>query len=210
VQIDFEVERKGPSGVKKIEVYMTEDDGQSWTKWPDPNETSSPIQLALPNREGLYGFRLVLYSGVMRSEGPPRPGVDTPQFRLLVDWTPPKVEVFQPVLDTNQPNVLILPYRATDANLVPASVTLHYSSRHDGGWKAITDSATRPSQRWKGINDCTWTLPPDIPDGVYLKLTARDQAGNSSEFITAEPVTVDLNKPTARVKTVTPSSQVRQ
>jgi hypothetical protein len=43
-------------------------------------------------------------------------------------------------------------------------------------------------------------LPPDLPNRVHLKVTARDRAGNVGERVTRDPVMVDLHKPTARVK----------
>jgi hypothetical protein len=56
---------------------------------------------------------------------------------------------------------------------------------------------------WSEVKDgqeCSWTLPPDVPNSVYLRLVARDQAGNVAEWIGRDPVTVDLNKPVARFK----------
>jgi hypothetical protein len=197
VQLDFEVDRQGPSGVKKIEVYMTWDDGHSWMKWWETANTNPPLQLTLPDREGPFGFRLVLYSGAMRSEGPPRPG-DSPQVRLFVDWTRPDCTLYTPTMDPSQPNALVLHYKATDPNLVTNSIALEYSTRPDGDWKMITAPPSRPSSLGHGIRECTWSLPTDPPDAVYMRMTALDLAGNRGEFITRDPITVDLNKPTVK------------
>jgi hypothetical protein len=162
----------------------------------------------LPKADGLYGFCMVLYSGVGQSEGPPQRG-DPPHFRLLVDRTLPQVTLFEPVLDSSQPNALVIRYKASDANLVPGSVTLFWKSRPEQPWQPLTASAAHPSSQFNGVQECSWSLPADVPNSVYLRITARDQAGNVGEFVTRDPVTVDLNKPIARVKAVVPASYRR-
>jgi hypothetical protein len=208
VAIDFDVDRKGPSGVRKIEVYATQDDGQTWVKYSESLNTTPPLQLELPGKDGLYGFCMVLYSGVGQSEGPPRSG-DAPHFRLLVDRTAPQVMLFEPMLDSSQPNSLIVRYKASDANFVPNSVSLYWKGRPDQPWQPMTASPAHPSSQFPGVQECSWSLPPDVPNSVYLRITARDQAGNVGEFVTRDPVTVDLNKPVARVKAVVPASYRR-
>jgi hypothetical protein len=208
VALDFEVERKGPSGVKKIEVYITQDEGQKWYRYSETFATNPPLQLVLPENEGTYGFRLVLYSGVNQSEGPPRPG-DRPDVTLLVDRTAPQVELYGPTLDPTQPNALLLRYKVSDANLDPRTVKLEWAQRPEGPWKPIDTSSPRPSAQWPGVRENSWVLPLDLPDSVYLRLQATDLAGNKGEFVTRDPVTVDLHKPTARVKRVMQVSQSR-
>lgn len=207
VAIEYEVDRKGPSGVKKVEVYMTQDDGRTWRPYSDSFDVNPPLQLTLPEKDGLYGFRLVLYSGVNQSIGPPQAG-EPPDVRLLVDRTAPQVEIYAPVPDPLQPNALVLRYRAGDTNLVVDSVALSWSARPDAGWQPINAGPSRPSQ-WAGVKECVWNLPPDVPDGVYLRLTARDQAGNVGQYTSPGPVTVDLQKPIARVKAVVPAAPRR-
>jgi hypothetical protein len=209
VAIDFDVDRKGPSGVKKIEVYVTQDDGQTWFRYSESLNANPPLQLDLPGKDGLYGFSMVLYSGVGQTEGPPRPG-DAPQFRLLVDRTAPQVVLYEPVLDPAQPNALILRYKAADANLVPGSVAVYWKSRPDQPWQPLATGAVHVSGQFAGVQECSWTLPPDVPNSVYLRVTARDQAGNVGEFVTRDPVTVDLNKPVARFKGVVVQTGLRR
>ena len=60
------------------------------------------------------------------------------------------------------------------------------------------------------MKECTWLLPTDVPDAVFLRLTARDLAGNIGERITRDAVTVDLQKPTARVKRVVTAATTTQ
>ena len=51
-----------------------------------------------------------------------------------------------------------------------------------------------------------WPLPAGMPTHrVYLRVTATDRAGNRSEVVTREPITVDLMKPKARIVAPTAS-----
>jgi len=212
VGLEFEIDRKGPSGVKKIETYITQDDGQTWFRYGETYETISPLQLVLPDKEGVvYGFHIVAYSGVMQSEGPPKNGT-LPDVRLMADRTAPVVEWYPPVPDANLPNALSLRFIVQDPNLSPNSVTLEWSRLPNSGWQNISPTnlhgVTAPGV--PNLKECTWILPPDIPDAVYLRLTARDLAGNVGERITRDPVTVDLQKPTARVKRVVTTTTTTQ
>jgi hypothetical protein len=211
VAIEFTVERQGPSGIKKIQVYRTLDDGRTWGLYWEtpPNQTTSPLKLPLPKEEGLYGFRLVLFSGVDQSVGPPRTG-DKPDIRLQVDRTPPALSLYPPTINPNEANGLLLHYYVYDANLDPKSVSLYWSHQPGGDWKPMAIDTPRTSTLDSRLKECTWTLPPELLDHVYLRLTACDLAGNQAEYITRDPVTVDLHKPTARVTGVITVGQQRK
>jgi hypothetical protein len=49
-----------------------------------------------------------------------------------------------------------------------------------------------------------WRVPAGTPARVYLKATARDAAGNVTERVTIDPVTVDLTTPRARINGIVP------
>jgi hypothetical protein len=166
------------------------------------------LLLTLPEFEGIYGFRLVLFSGADQSIGPPRSG-DSPDpgLRLLVDRTSPKVSLYPPTVAPGQPNALTLHYDASDSYLDPKSVSLYWSQQPIGNWQPIHASAPRTSSLNSRFKECTWSLPADLPDRVYLRVTACDLAGNQGEAITRDPVTVDLHRPTARVTGITIGQQ---
>jgi hypothetical protein len=206
IAIEFEVQGKGPSGVKRIQVFVTQDDGRTWLPYRDANQSAPPLQLPLPENEGLYGFRFVPYSGVGQSVGPPRPG-DLPHVRVQVDRTQPKVELYQPTIAPGQPNALVLHYIASDAHLDRDTVKFYWSLQPNGGWQPISVDEPRPSSLDPRLFERTWSLPADLPDHVYLRLTACDLAGNEGEHITRDPVTVDLHKPTIRVTCIHPATQ---
>jgi hypothetical protein len=201
VSIDFAVEQQGPSGVKKIEVYMTQDDGETWRPWTETYDVNSPLQVQLPQApyEGTFGFKLVAYSGVLQSFGPPQRG-DAPDVRLHVDRTPPKVDLYPLEPDPAQVNAVLVRYKAIDSNLLPNGISLYWAPQQTGPWSPIQVGVGRPLPGYQDLQECSWALPPNLPNRVYLRVTARDLAGNVGEFITRDPVTVDLHKPVVRFK----------
>jgi len=216
VMLDYEVENLGPSGVSKIEIYLTNDDGRSWRKWDKVDRGQvphgdglhagkMPVSVRLPDQDGVYGVRLVVHSGTNHSKAPPASG-DGPDLRIALDRTKPAVQPYPPEMDPAQPNALILHWVANDANMAPNPIQIFYSENQNGPWTPITTASPgglTPSALPGGVANngaYTWMLPPNPPARVYLKFTARDLADNVAEEVTAEPIPVDLHVPDARVK----------
>src|SRR5438046_474513 len=109
-------------------------------------------------------------------------------------------------------NALTLRFSVQDPNLAPNSIVLEWSRQPNGGWQTIAPSNLRAAAvpGLPSLRECTWLLPADVPDAVFLRLTARDLAGNVGERITRDAVTVDLQKPTARVKRVVTAATTAQ
>lgn len=212
VTIDYEIERQGPSGISKVEVFLTQDEGRSWMKWQElvRNDSSHgeltpasslPVTIRLPEREGLYGFRIVPFSGSQLSAGAPQSG-DAPEVRIQLDKSIPYVELFKPEADPKDPNVLILQWRATDSNLTRSPIRIFYADTPNGEWKPVNSGGLDSAGGMPNTGRLAWVLPPGMPLKVYLKIMAEDRAGNIGEAVTPQPVVVDLHKPAGRVKGV--------
>jgi hypothetical protein len=203
VTLEYDVTKFGPSGVSNVDVYVTRDDGRSWQPWgavqnvslPSPTDLKGPaaalrrsLTVDLP-AEGVYGFYLVVKSGVGLGKPPPQGGT-LPQVRIELDMTPPKADLYQLQPEPSRRDALVVSWEVSDRNLTAHPVTLEWAERRDGRWEQIaTDLPALPSR-------FTWQLPPGgIPPRVFLRLTVRDNAGNVSVAETPEPVLVDLNEP---------------
>jgi hypothetical protein len=84
---------------------------------------------------------------------------------------------------------LILRWTASDDNLEPRPIALFYSSHPAGPWSTIATSVTN-----SGVYD--WQVERHVPARIYLRVEARDLAGNIAAFQSSEPVTIDLPQPT--------------
>jgi hypothetical protein len=212
VTVEYEIERQGPSGVSRVDVYVSQDEGRTWMDWqhltrndfaqavPAPAATL-PVTLRLPDRDGQFWYRLVPISGADLSTGPPRAG-DLPDVRIQVDRSAPVIELFSPQPDARDANALTLSWKATDPNLATSPVRIFWSESPAGEWKSVTpagptglDGASLPA-----TGKYTWSLPPGMPLKVYLKAVAVDQAGNSGEAVTPQPILIDLLKPSGKVR----------
>lgn len=190
--LNYQVEKVGPSGVGDVEFFITEDGGQKWFRYGPDEDLQSPFRIDVP-REGNYGFQVRVKSGVGLMAEPPRPG-EVPAIHVTVDETPP-VASLQPPSQTAgaKSPVVQLRWAVEDANPVKEkAIDLDFASSPDGPWTPIAT----------GIDDqgaYDWALESTPPGRMFVRLTARDAAGNAGQAVTAEPIMVDLTRPTARI-----------
>jgi hypothetical protein len=193
--VAYEVSKLGPSGIGSVELYRTRDDGQTWEKYAYDATVGvvakgvrlqRMVQFHDGEPDGIYGFVLVIKNRANIGRRPPQPG-DAPEIRIELDTTRPEADLFTPVRDA-QPGCLLLTWRAADKNATPSPINLEWSEQRGGPWHPIgTDLPNTGRYSWK--------LPDEMPVNVYLRLRARDLAGNETAVITPNPLPVDLHEP---------------
>jgi hypothetical protein len=191
VSFDYEVVHAGPSGIGKVELWMTPDDGKTWDKFTESTNINPPLTVDLPG-EGVYGFRLVVQSKAGYHKPAPVPG-ELPEMRLELDLTPPMAKLFAPEPDPKQADTLMLTWTATDRNLAAKPITLEWAEQPDKEWQKIVAD-------WPNEGHYTWKLPRNIPYLVYLRLTVRDTAGNINIAQTGKPINIDLSQPEGHLR----------
>jgi len=206
--LNYRVETRGPSGISRVDLWVTRDDGKSWVWWSqhDGREPAVKVNLATSSNaqpEGLYGFRLVPVSGAGLSDAAPTAG-DTPDMRLIVDVSAPNVKIFPAIADPNDPNSLVLQWEATDKNFGDDPIALEWCEGPGGPWKPVattasSDAAGVAAKRLPNTGKYSWHVPNGLPPRVYLKVTAKDSAGNITEQVTRDPILIDLTKPRAKI-----------
>jgi hypothetical protein len=197
IQLNYKIEDQGPSGVKTVEVWYTEDPQcKTWTKYPQDANGQPPYTIDV-DHEGRYGFTLVARSGVDFGEPPPKPG-DQPQVWVEVDTTKPKVTVLRAEpgrgLDKGK---LFIEWTATDKFLRARPITLSYAENPTGPWKPIVTNSDNTRQY-------VWQMPDGLPFQFHVRVEAIDEAGNVGSDTTNRPVKVDLAIPKVRVISVEP------
>jgi hypothetical protein len=208
----------GPSGIARMDLYVTRDDGRSWIRWSTHSGSESPVKVILDAKfnqelEGEYGFRLVPVSGAGLSEGAPVAG-STPEIKIQLDTTAPVIKVYQPTPDINNRGALMLHWEATDRNFGKEPISIEYSENPTGPWKPVTGGdavipvaggGMQGTPRVANTGNYSWQLPGNLQTPkVYLKFVAVDLAGNRSEVVTPNPILVDLLKPRAKIQGITP------
>jgi hypothetical protein len=203
VTLDYEVAKFGASGVGSVDLFVTRDDGRSWQRLGGEQNPTLPLPAdargtgtvrrsmtaELPG-EGVYGFYLVVRSGVGLGKPPPQNG-EPPQMRVEVDLTPPQATLYRLEPAAGVKDALVINWDAKDRNLTPNPITLEWAERRDGRWESIGGAELPNTGRY------VWKVPANVPPKVFLRLTARDSAGNVGVAETQDAITVDLNEPEA-------------
>jgi hypothetical protein len=190
--LEYRIDQIGPSGIGKVEVYMTADQGQTWQRLCDDPDRRSPVEFDLPG-EGLYGIRLAITNGNGFGGTPPRRG-DAPTCWIEVDTSAPFVQL-RPVETQVSNGALEIRWQATDKNLGSEPVNLFYRSRADGPWQVIARNV-------KNDGVYRWTFPHEASQ-FFVKVEVTDLAGNVARAESANPVLLDVTEPRATVLGVT-------
>ncbi len=191
--VDFRIDQVGPSGVGKVEIYMTPDRGLTWHPLREAADKRSPTDIKLPG-DGVYGIRVVVTNGNGFGGRTPLKG-DQPHCTIEVDTTAPFVQLRSAEVLPSSGQVE-LKWNATDKNLGSEPVSLFYRTRTDGPWQVIA----------KGVkNDGLhrWAFPRDAGGQFFFKVEVTDQAGNMSQAASSQPVLIDMTEPRATVLGVT-------
>jgi hypothetical protein len=192
VFLTYSIDQTGPSGVGKVQIWMTRDRGQSWECLGEDPDRQSPAEVLLPG-EGLFGVTLVVSNGRGFGANPPAPG-DAPDWWIEVDLTKPVAELIsvQPSKGSD-PGVMVITWNARDKNLGPEPVDLYWSANRDGPWMTIAKGV-------KNDRQYRWSVPQEVGSQAYVRLTVTDLAKNVSESVTPEAVPLDdLSRPRIRV-----------
>jgi hypothetical protein len=196
VSVDYNVNRKGPSGVSKVEIYGTVDGGRTWKRFGEDADRASPADVTLPG-EGIFGLRLVGINGNGFGK-PPATGAQ-PTTNIEVDLTRPKIQSWSvaPIKDGK----LEIRWLVLDKNLGNCPVNLSYAHDRGGPWKPLC-------KKLKGEGAYQAAVPADAGDQIAIRIEAMDLAGNVARSESQEPLIVDRMEPEINVVgvTVTPRS----
>jgi hypothetical protein len=195
VFLEYQIEQAGASGVGKVEIWITSDQGQSWKRLGEDVDRKSPAEVDLPS-EGLFGVSLVVTNGRGFGGTPPSTG-DVPDWWIEVDATSPVGELISVRPGHgDESNTLIIAWTARDANFGAEPIDLYYSSSREGPWSVIAKGV-------KNDGRYRWVVPQEVGAQTYVRLVATDKAGNSCICETGQPVALDdMSRPRARVVNV--------
>jgi hypothetical protein len=197
MELNYKIPTIGPSGVGMVELWMTQDEGQTWTKHSEKAEPQPPYVFDVPG-EGVYGFTLLVKSKAGLSRPAPKPG-DPPSIRIEVDTTLPYVELHPVEADPRRKDILFLLWKAEDRNLSTNPITLQWSENPNGPWQAIAENIANSGGTAPLTGRYAWQLPPKMPYRIFLRVEVRDRAGNVGIAQTQEPVLVDLTVPEVEI-----------
>jgi hypothetical protein len=200
VSLDYQIEQQGPSGISKVEVWTTKDEGLTWQRLCEDRSPHhrSPVEFDLPG-EGVFGVSVVVTNGSGIGGNPPARG-DTPDYWVEVDVTKPAAQLVgvRPGSGDDAGTVQVN-WVASDKNLGPTPVDLYFAAQPGGPWTQIAHGIRNEGNyRWKVVRDSGPNL--------YFRIDVTDRAGNLTRCVSAEPLVMDLARPRARVLGITASA----
>ncbi len=190
-QIGYKLQDVGPSGVASVELYITQDNGVTWYRYGVDDDNQSPFQVEVP-REGTYGFTLGVRSGAGLASDPPQNG-DPAAIVVTVDQTAPRLELL-PVEQGHgrYAGKLVISWKCTDDNLGEKPLTLFCSRTGHAPWTPISGPV-------ENSGSFVWNAEPGLGPKFFLRIEARDLAGNVQVVELPQPVVIDLARPTAKI-----------
>jgi hypothetical protein len=168
----YSVDAAGPMGLDKVELWVTRNGGRDWNLWGTDEDMQSPFLVEV-EREGIYGFRVVLVSKNGLASQTPRAG-DLADLWVGIDTTSPVAEITSAAYGSGpHAGHLDVQWTATDDHLGPRPITLAFSEQPDGPWTTIASGLPNDGQYF-------WRVDAGVPDQFYLRLEVRDEAGNET------------------------------
>ena len=199
-QLEYDIDAVGPSGAKAVELWMTPDGGNSWSRMAIDEDLRSPVN-AVVEREGIYGFRILVIGNDGLRARQPKNG-DPADMWVNVDTTLPTVNIKAVPYGRGQDaGNLLVQWTASDANLRMRPIKLSWSTTAQGPWTTIEDGIRNTGQY-------AWKPAANVPDQVYLKLDVRDVAGNTASHQLNRPIDVTGLLPRGRIRGITPVQQL--
>jgi len=193
-ELEYDVESVGPSGIARVELWGTRDGGRTWTSFGRDDDKLSPF-LVRVREEGIYGFCIAVQSGVGLGDEPPQPGSPA-QVWIGVDLTKPLARILSAEqVPGSGPGQLVIRWQVEDWMLAARPIGLYFSPSREGPWSPIATGLENTGQY-------AWALDRRTAEQLFLRLEARDEAGNVGIFETPLPISIDQRRPQGRIREV--------
>jgi hypothetical protein len=196
--LQYDLESVGPSGVRTVHLWCTQDGGHTWTQWTEDEDRTSPILVDV-EREGVYGFRIVVENNDGLSVSPPQEG-DSAEIWVGVDYTSPQAQLTSAQYGKGaRAGRLEIQWKASDDHLAEKPVTIKYASNPTTGWQTVAKDLDNTGQY-------SWRVDRHVPQEVYLRLEVADRAGNLGVHQLQQPISTRGLVPKARIRGMSPIS----
>lgn len=196
-RLPYGIDTIDPSGVGRVDLWMTRDDGQTWNNYGTDPDSQSPFPVEIDENDGRYGFRIVVHSKEGLSGLGPASGDDA-DIWVNIDTMPPIVQIKSvPYGRGEEKGRLVINYSANDNFLSLRPISLFYSATPEGPWTLI-ESGLRNEQRY------VWKVDPQAPKTLYLKIEAIDRAQNVGVHVLSQAIDTSGLVPSGTIHGVTP------
>ena len=195
-EVDYEFDAAAANGVRSVELWGTKDQGHTWSRWQIDTDRQSPLDVRVDG-EGTYGFRIVIVGNNGLAGNPPRNGDDADLW-VGVDTTAPIVEITTATYGEGEhAGQLDIRWTASDASFGERPISILFSDKATGPWTTIVAGIPNSGQYF-------WPIDPRVPEHLFLRIEARDQAGNQGEYRLPASINLSGFTPKARIRGIRP------
>ncbi len=195
-RLNYGIDSIDPSGVARVDLWLTRDGGKSWQTWGSDPDNQSPFPVEI-QEEGRYGFRIVVHSRDGLTGQGPSSGDDADMW-VLVDTQSPLTRITSvPYGRGREAGRLVINYSVSDKFLTLRPIALAYSPTPQGPWNSI-GRGLRNEGRF------VWKPTSDVPDQIFLRIEALDKAGNVGVHMLTQAIDVSGLVPRGTIHGVVP------
>jgi len=153
-----------------VELWLTADGGASWQLAGRDDDGRSPMQVTV-EQPGEYGVQLSWRSSSGKAMPPPQDGT-APRDLFIVDRRAPELELLSvQSARSSRGQVVTIRWKAADEHFGERPLRLVWSSTAQGPWDEAEGEIPNDGE-------FAWQPPAHVPETVYIRLEARDLAGN--------------------------------
>ncbi len=187
--LELDIKDEGPAGLASAQLWVSQDDGTSWTQGPfiqDPRTVAWKAPA-----DGRFRLAIVATDKAGNKSAEPKGKTDD-QSTLIVDTTAPSIIMTSaigiipadkagptPQRDFKPGDPVQVPFAVKDVNLAPNTVTVFFQSDPAKGWTEIGKNLAA-DQTYR------FAIPKVETKTAKIKVTAVDAAGNIGEAICTE------------------------
>lgn len=195
-RLEYGIDSIDPSGVARVDLWVTRDQGKTWSSWGHDPDSRSPFPVEVQD-EGAYGFRIVVHSKDGLTGQGPASGDDADMW-VVVDTQSPLARITSvPYGRQSEAGRLVINYSVSDTSLTLRPITLAYSGNPQGPWNLI-EEGVRNEGRY------VWKPQANVPDRIFLRIEANDKAGNVGVHILSQAIDVSGLIPRGTIHGVSP------
>jgi len=192
-ELVYDDDSLGPSGNTRVEIWGTRDGGRTWRSFAATDDCRRPIRISV-GEEGTYGFRAVRSAAAAPAQ-PPKSG-DLPEVWIGVDLSKPTARILSAREGSGgEAGSLVISWEAADQTLAARPISLLFSETPGGPWTTIAAGLENTGRY-------CWPITSRLPQRIYVRLEARDEAGNIGTCETPQPVLLDGFHPSVHVRDV--------
>jgi len=166
----------GPSGIKEVEIWITENDGAKWKKGAVKTPKNGKLTYRT-DRDGTYGFSIVVISKNGDKGDAPSKG-DKPDMACAIDTMDPAIDFYssKPGHLIKSGESVVIEWTIKDDNLDLNACGVLFSKDSGETWVAIAKGEPKGNRTYTGSAGI---------NPVLFKVKAVDLAGRKAEEIIA-------------------------